>query len=230
MKDLKKIFLLIFPFWKKYWKKELIILVVLIASFLVSLVIPIKFKNVVDSLTGNYSGSTFETALLLFASLILFKSLISWFYAVYITTVGESFIIDVTSKTYDSVLHKQRSFWMKFYPNDVLTRLTQDIISVKSFLFDFLHNVFLQGISILGIIAVLYYLSPGVGLLITAQVLIIFAFTYFGSGFLNKRAVILRQIASRFTHIFQTGIAQPFLNFSWNLFSHHYEAYLTNAR
>lgn len=229
MKDIKKIFLLIFPFWKKYWKNELLLLVVLIASFSISLILPLKFKIVVDTLTGNYLDSTFETALLLFASLIFLKSLIGWFYAVYITTVGESFIIDITSKVYDSVLHKQRSFWIKFYPNDVLTRLTQDIISVKSFLFDFLHNVFFQGISILGIISVLYYLSPKIGLLVTIQVLIIFVVTYFGSGFLSKRAVVLRQIASKFTHIFQTGIAQPFLNFSWNLFQYHHDRYLVNA-
>lgn len=230
MDEFKKILLLIFPFWKKYWKNELHILFLLIVIFAISLLLPLKFKEVVDSLTGSYNKSYFEIALLLFASLILAKSLINWFYTVYITTIGESFIIDVTSKVYSSVLHKQRSFWMKFYPNDVLTRLTQDIISVKSFLFDFLHNVFLQSISILGIISVLYYLSPKIGLLITAQVLIIFTITYWGSGFLNKRAVTLRQIASKFTHIFQTGIAQPFLNFSWNLFSYHYDRYLANAR
>jgi ABC-type bacteriocin/lantibiotic exporter with double-glycine peptidase domain len=119
---------------------------------------------------------------------------------------------------------------MKFSPNDVLTRLTQDIVSVKSFLFDFLHNSFFQGIMTLGILTVLFFLNLKAGIIITMLTVAAFISSYFGSSYLNNRAFVIRQIASKFTHLFQIGISYPFLNFSWNLFSSHLEKYKTNAQ
>jgi ABC-type multidrug transport system fused ATPase/permease subunit len=150
---------------------------------------------------------------------------LSWCYAVLAAWVGESLIIDVTSSTYSFVLNQKRSFWHKFYPNDVLTRLTQDILSVKSFIVDLSHNVIFQSVLLIGSLVILFYMSLPIGLLILLSTPLIGAITYFGNGYLNNRAGRVRALASSFMQVFASGIQQPSLNFSWDLKPFHIKRY-----
>lgn len=227
---MKAIIQFIFPFWKKYLWQEGILITSLLLSFVLSMVIPLQFKGIIDSLTQYSLKSQFYTVLLTYTVIIFLKSLNSWFFGYFTTYVGESFIIDVTSTLYTKILHQRRNFWEKYYPNDVLTRLTQDVVSVKSFLYDFLHNLFLQVISIISIWIVLVIISPAIGVLILIQGILTFIIIQKGNSFLSYRGALIRKISSRFTQLFQTGIANPSQNFSWNLVPYHLKRYRANAK
>lgn len=130
-------------------------------------------------------------------------------------------MIDVISSVYHSALTQRRSFWKKFYPNDVLTRLTQDVYSVKSFVIDLSHSVIFQSVLLFGTLAILHYMSWHVGVLLMVYLPLVFAITYLGNNYLNARAATLRALGSSFMQTFQQGMQQPALTFSWGLLPFH---------
>jgi ABC-type bacteriocin/lantibiotic exporter with double-glycine peptidase domain len=71
LSEFKKILALLFPFWKKYWKNEIVIVAMLIFSFFISLYTPLKFQVVVDSLVNHDSYSSFAIAVSLLGFLVL---------------------------------------------------------------------------------------------------------------------------------------------------------------
>lgn len=197
--------------------------------FLISLYLPLEYRKTIDSISNKNTLNNFLPIVGVLTGLLVFQSLIKWIYNVYVAYTGESLIIDITSKIYSAILKKKRSFWQEYFPNDVLTRLTQDILSIKSFVFDFTHNVLLQTISTIGILFILFFMSYIVGIVVALEVVLIFAVTYWGSDYLNKRSIKIRQLASSFTEIFQKGILQPSLNFSWDLFGIRLNTYKKTA-
>ena len=130
MNDLAKILKYIFPFWKKYWRQELIVFILLGILLVLNLFIPLQFQKTIDAIVQ--SDENFYSEISIFIALILITVVITWGYDVIAAWIGESVIINITSQAYNSILYKKRSFWQQFYPNDILTRLTQDILSVKA--------------------------------------------------------------------------------------------------
>ncbi len=225
MQDFKLVFQFTFPFWRKYLKQEFLILLMSGLLLLCQFQIPLRFREVIDSIYNRDSVDSFLFAAIILASIILLQLGISWGYSVFVAWVGESLIIDVTSQVYNFAQQQRRSFWQKFYPNDVLTRLTQDIVSTKSFIIDFTHSVLFQFASLAGTLVILFYLLPRIGYLILAFIPTIFLITYWGNNFLNTRAVKLRQLASSFMQTFQKAIHNISLTFSWNLRPFYMQSY-----
>ncbi len=225
MKDFKLAVRFVFPYWKKYWKYEVGLISLLAVRFAAQMGVPIAFKYVTDSIVTAKMGRYFVVALAAFCALVFLTIVVSWGFRVLATWVGESLNIDITSSVYGHVLKQRRSFWERFYPNDVLTRLTQDILSVKSFTFDIAHNLLLQGAVVLGTVVILLTMSKDVGLLMAGYIPIVFIVTYAGNVFLQKNAARLRTLSSSFTQVFNHSIQQPWLTFSWGLFPYHYENY-----
>jgi ATP-binding cassette, subfamily B, bacterial len=225
MKDLIALIKFVFPFWKKYWKQEGLIGMVLVLLLICQLAIPLQFKNSIDFVFIYSSIDMFIMSLFYLSLLMVISSGFTWAFQVIAASVGESIIIDITSRTYNFVLTQRRSFWQKFYAEDVLTRLTQDILAVKSFSVDLFHTVILQGVSMVAFVAVLIYFSVKVGLLILLFIPMIFALAYWGDRYLNKNATRVRMLASRFTGIFRIGIWNPPINYSWDLLRFHKNAY-----
>jgi ABC-type multidrug transport system fused ATPase/permease subunit len=225
MKDLHVLIRCVFPFWKRYWKQEGLIGLVLALLLTSQLAIPVQFRNTIDSVFIYGSMNVFVESLFYLSLLLVVSSGLTWVFQIVAAWVGESIIIDITSKTYRHVLTQRRSFWLKYHPEDVLTRLTQDILAVKSFSVDFLHSVILQGVSMIAFLIVLLYFSVKIGLMIALFIPAIFFLAYWGDRYLNKNATEVRILASRFTGVFRFGIWNPPMNFSWDLFRFHRNVY-----
>lgn len=230
MNNLRILIRFVFPFWKKYWKHESLIGFFLLLLLLCQLAIPIQFKTTIDSIFVFGSIDGFIWALFYLSLLMLVSSGLTWAFQVIATWVGESIIIDITSKTYKFILSQRRAFWQNFYPDDVLTRLTQDILAVKSFSVDLLHTVVLKGVSMVAFVAVLIYFSVKVGLLILICIPFIFALAYWGDHYINRNATNVRILASQFTGIFRLGIWNPPINYSWDLLTFHKNSYHNLAK
>jgi ABC-type multidrug transport system fused ATPase/permease subunit len=229
MTDIKEIIKFILPYWKKYWKQEILVFFLLALIAIINLNIPLYFKDTIDAITGNVPDSDFFKIIITFVALAIASSIISWGYVVYITYLGESLIIDITSDVYSKILDKRRSFWVKFAPNDVLTRLTQDILSVKSFIFDFIHSFLLQTVTLISIVIILFTMSSYASVLIVCHICAILVLSYWGNNFLTYRSFKVRELASRFTDLFQKGLSYPDLNFSWKIKDYHKAKYQYNA-
>lgn len=229
MKEFSSIIKFIYPYWRKYLKHELVLFLILAISLIISLFIPIQFQKTIDSIVEYMHINTFLGLLFLFGGMVICNIILSWVYSVYTAYVGESLIIDVTSKVYSSVLNQKRSFWLKFHPNDILTRFTQDILSIKAFIFEFIHTALLQFFTVAGMIIILFFMSEIIGAIVLCQILIIAFITFIGNNFLTKRSINLRKLASSFMEIFQKGILNPSLNFSWNLLGFHKKKYFSTA-
>jgi ABC-type multidrug transport system fused ATPase/permease subunit len=225
MKDLYVLIRCVFPFWKRYWKQEGLIGLVLSLLLISQLAIPVLFRNTIDSVFMYGPMNVFIESLFYLALLLVVSSVLTWAFQILAAWVGESIIIDITSKTYRHVLTERRSFWLDFHPEDVLTRLTQDILAVKSFSVDFLHTVILQGVSMIAFLIVLLYFSAKIGLMIALFIPAIFLLAYWGDRYLNMNATEVRTLSSRFTGIFRIGIWNPQINFSWDLFRYHRNVY-----
>jgi len=225
MRDLTTLIKFIFPFWKNYWKQELIIGLVLILLLICQLAIPIQLKNTIDAIFEFKTSNVFIWSLFILCFLMIASSGLTWIFQVIAAWVGESLIIQITSNTYNFILQQRRSFWQRFYPEDVLTRLTQDILAAKSFSIDLFHTVILNSVSMIASVAVLIYFSLKVGLLILLFIPIIFTLAYWGDRYLNHNAMKVRILASKFTGIFRAGIWSPHLNYSWNLSHFHNNNY-----
>ena len=215
----------IFPFWKRFWKVEATLFAILGVLFSLQLLIPMLFKDVVDSIANFESANVFASLLVLLGGFLLVRIGFSWCYNVLASWMGECLLIDVTSRIYHSVLSQQRSFWFKYSPNDVLTRLTQDAVSIKSIVVDLSHALVFQAVLLVGNTVILLHMSLDAGLLMTAYVPIVFAATYWGNQCLHKRATKVRALASSFTSAFQPSLQNQVLVFSWGLLGHFMSVY-----
>lgn len=229
MKDIYEIIKFVFPFWKKYWVNEIFIFTILAFSLVVNLNIPLYFKETIDSI-ANFSNKTiFEKNILILVALSFLSSTIVWLYRVYITKIGESVIIDITSFLYSQILDNRRKFWETYSQNDILTRLTQDVLSVKSFIFDFMHGLLLNTVTLISITMILFTMSFYAVIIVVIQILFIVFIAYWGNNFLTKNASFVRTLSSSFTDLFQKGISFPAFNFSWGIKKYHFNKYYENA-
>jgi len=230
MNDFRLATRFVFPFWKRYWKFELVLTLLLGIRFLAQMQIPVAFQFVIDSIISLPLRRMFIQALAAFCGLLLVTIAVSWAFQVLVTWVGERLNIDITSRAYDHVLRQRRSFWERFYPNDVLTRLTQDIAAVKSFAFDISHDLVFQAAVLLGTLVVLLTMSRSVGELVACYVPLVFLATYAGNGYLHATAVRLQALRSSATQVFGEGIRQPWVTLSWGLGRVHLGRYRDVAR
>lgn len=229
MRDILILFKFVFPDWKKYWRLELSILFLLTVMMGVQIYTPKSFQVLIDSLSLFDSSSTFYTNLWVFTGLILASILLGWLFQYLVTYLGESLIIDITSRCYTLLLKRKKSFWINFSPNDVLTRLTQDILSVKSIVIDFFHNAIYQIVYIIGTMIVLYFMSEKVFYVVLISMPFLFLVSYFGNTWLNSVANKTRILASGFMQLFYNGLKSPPINHSWDLNSYHLSKYRSHA-
>ncbi len=193
------------------------------------LAVPLYFRNAIDSILAFGDLSGFVKTLFMLTALMATSATLSWAFSVLATWVGESLTIDITSYAYDFVLTCRRSFWQKFSSDDVLTRLTQDILSVKSLSVDLLHSILSQCVSVVATLGIMFYFSKWVAFLYALFMPTTFVFAYWSDQYLNKHAMDSRSIASSFTGKFRSGLSNPSENFSWKLSSYHHKTYLESA-
>lgn len=225
MQEIKTLLQFVYPFWKKFVKYELIPFALICFIFIVQFSIPISTRNVIDSITQYKDISNFYLYLSLLTGLVLILSLCRWFYTVSVSWIGESFIIEVTSDVFSKILWRGKQFWLKYDQHDVVTRLTQDILSVKSFTIDFIHNVLLNSIIYTATLIFMLFISFKVGLVLAIASPIIFVQTYLGNKYLNEISRTIRTLASSFLSIFHKAIRFPEIIHSWDLQEYFFMEY-----
>jgi ATP-binding cassette, subfamily B, multidrug efflux pump len=121
----------IVQFWKPH-KVHLVILVVFtLVSSAVALTFPLVFRYLLDHLQevlgGTDGGASFTNLMLVLAALTLAR-FVAGLYPGARAWLNSKIGLDVRDKVFASILKKDHSFWNRFRPGDLTTRLTDDIV------------------------------------------------------------------------------------------------------
>jgi ABC-type bacteriocin/lantibiotic exporter with double-glycine peptidase domain len=174
---------------------------------------------IIDSISDSNSADYFITIMLIFFAVQIFGLIINFCFTVYSKFISESITIDVTDNVYSSILLKKKSFWSSFNPKDILTRMTQDILSIKNVTIDFLSSILFQLFSFLGTFFIIGYYSLEAAALIIIGSAFVFIITFKGAHLLDPLSLSIRQLSSKFTDIFGISIDKIREVYSWKITS-----------
>jgi ABC-type multidrug transport system fused ATPase/permease subunit len=166
------------PYIKPYWRREIEVLVYIVFGLAYSLVLPLAFKYLIDSIipSGNLNMLAVLSVLLL-VTYILNSAI--YMRRLYVTHwINQSILLGLQSQMFAQLQRLPHSFYTKAKVGDLLSRLSSDLQLVNQAMSQVIGNgVFLALRALVAAIAVMV-LSPLLGALVLV-VVPIFAVSYF---------------------------------------------------
>jgi ABC-type multidrug transport system fused ATPase/permease subunit len=121
----------IVQFWKPHKVHLAILVVFTLVSSAVALTFPLVFRYLLDHLQevlgGTDGGAGFTTLMLVLAALALAR-FVAGLYPGARAWLNSKIGLGVRDRVFASILKKDHSFWNRFRPGDLTTRLTDDIV------------------------------------------------------------------------------------------------------
>lgn len=147
------------------WPKKLLIIIIIfsIVSAGISLTLPILTRDLIDALTNQ---SITKNEILIFIGLFIVNALVSGFTYYLIKVLGSKIMYNLRSTIFAHILKLKTAFYDQTESGIVISRMTDDIENINSFVTEKVTNLLSQIIIVIGAVSMLFVLDWKITLLI----------------------------------------------------------------
>ena len=163
---------------KPYRAKIVLILTCILSANLLALVLPWVIKMIIDDILINKDARFLNRIMLALVGILFLRSLFSFLRTYMSSVVGERVVRDLRQKICEHIERLSLISINKISPAQILTRITQDVNSVRRFLFGDAIECIYAFLNIGFIIVILSFLNIKLTL-VSLSVLPLFAVIYF---------------------------------------------------
>lgn len=174
MRNFTKIIKLIRPYWLLYTT----VILALIAGNLIKLVPPLIIRSIIDQGIPSGNMQLVLNSLLLYIGLWIirgFCSFIQWYGS---ENVGQKIALSLRQNLHDKLQTLSISWFAKTQTGSILAKLTEDVDIVQQFVCWSFLELITNVISVLGTVAMLFYLSPTLAAKVLLTLPVLFFLVY----------------------------------------------------
>jgi ATP-binding cassette, subfamily B, multidrug efflux pump len=211
---LRRVFHFAAPYKNKFYGSLVLAIVLAVIApvrpFLIQLTINDGIKGTTSSHFINGPGGFIIEITILQIVLLLAETGLRFFFTFLTASLGQSVVRDMRVSTYNKILHLNLSQYDKTPIGTLTTRTITDIESINDIFSDGLIPIIADLLSIISVLAYMFYVSPQLTLVCLAPFPILIAATYFFKESVNKSFIQVRNAVASLNAFVQehiTGMA-----------------------
>lgn len=176
------------------WQQILCVLTMLI-SVLLSLTFPFLFGKIVDSLYLSPQKYSVSLYLILIVIVTLISCIISYMQTVKMQKLGKDISLKLKKFLYKKIMHKRVEFWDHYTVGELETILTIDVNKVEYLFTSFLGQFIVNSFTIAGLSGIILYVLKGYGIIIIILILTMIAIQKITTNKIEKTSNKIREMS-----------------------------------